>query len=340
MKIIIELPHYNNKEDGGIKRMITLANKLTFELPYHSLECGGIKETELLAKLIGNDVSLRFQRLTNHYPQIENPWSVGFPDNTFPDTDICITYTDTPYIEELVRLPQVKKVFLYALSYGMAIERERKNVLYPGVTVLCTTKKIEDAIIADGGIVNRVGFGLEMNEMFNENKTRERYLSLLYNHIPCKSYELAVRVADILFQRKLINGVITFGRKDGYKNFNHPIGLVNHYSCASREEVREVFNRSKCFLMPSVSEGLSLTPIESTLCGCPAIICDGAINEVFFNNENCIVTEKNNVELMVETVTNTINSFDQLSHKFEYKMREVVKEFTWDKVIENIKKIL
>jgi glycosyltransferase involved in cell wall biosynthesis len=92
--------------------------------------------------------------------------------------------------------------------------------------------------------------------------------------------------------------------------------------------------------MPSISEGLNLTPIESTLCGCPTVLCDGAIDEIFFNNKNCLVVDKNNVGQMEAMVLTVLDSFESHSSKFMKRMRFVIKSYTWNTVIENILKLL
>lgn len=335
MKIAVEIPHYD-PTSGGIQRMI----RLVMELPHYNPTSGGVNESIKLGNKFNPDVVIRFQKLLNFYPQIDNTWSVGLPDNTFPDCDVCITYSDNPYLEDLVNLPQVKKVFLLMLSYGMSIERERKNVLNDKVIVMCSTKKIEKMILAEDVKVHRIGFSVEQDKMYNEKKKRKNYLVIMYHPSKDKKYSTAVEISDYLFSEKLIDGVITFGTELRYNEFIHPKGLVKHYSNANRDEIHDVFNICKCFLMPSISEGLNLTPIESTLCGCPAILCDGAIDEIFFNNKNCFVVSSNDKTMMIEKSKNVILNFDKYSDCFSHNMREVLKDFTWEKVIENLNKLL
>jgi hypothetical protein len=309
---------------------------IVFELPHSKMTSGGIRETLKLCKAI--NASVRFQRLDD-YPDIDIPWTVGSADNTFPPCDVCITYSDNPHTDKLTTLPQVKKVIVMMLSYGMAIQRERRNTKIKGVDVICSSEKIEKAILADGGNVKRVGFCLDMSNMKNEGKERKNYLALLYSPSEGKMYQTGVNIANRLYRNGIIEGVITFGTSSQYEKFEHPIGLVKHYSDANEEQVKEVFNQCKCFLMPSISEGISLTPIESTLCGCPAVIVDGAIGEIFRNEENCYVTEFD-AKKMVNLVTHTISNFENISNKFMDNMKEIVKEYTMDRLVTKLKENL
>lgn len=312
--------------------------KVIVELPYYSVAVGGITESIKLASHLNAEV--RFQRASSEHPKIAQKWSIGLPDFTFPASDVVITYSDNPYIDRLVALPQVKKVLIYMLSFGMAIDRERKNVHTQGVTVMCSTKKIEKAIQAEGVDVHRVGFALDMSTFENYHTKRENYLAIYYSPMQSKRYDLAVKVADYLYKEGLIQGVLGFGAWDGWAKQPKPEALLHQYHNIGKKDVAYLFNSCKCFLMPSTSEGLNLTPIEATLCGCPSVLCDGAIDEIFFDELNCKIAEKLNEAQMIEKVVSIFPYFEEYSKGYEKKMREVVAEFTWDKVINNITQLL
>lgn len=303
---------------------------IIFELPHFSKTSGGIMCTIALAEKM--QAHVRFQHLTE-YPVINTEWTVGEPDLTFPPCDVCITYSDNPKAYKLLQLPQIKRVVILMLSYGMAISREQPNIYLP-ITVLCSSKKIEMDILKDGIKAHRIGINIDMSDMYLEDK-RENLLSILYHSSPSKNYELAVRVADNLYERGLIDGVIVFGMNWG--NAVHPKGLVQYYPNATRSQVREVFNRSKVFLMPSSTEGVSFTPIESTLCGCPAVICDGA--EELFDNETCFKVPCDELVLTSQCEF-AVNNFDKYSEKFRLNMLERTKEHTSENVINNLKKLI
>jgi hypothetical protein len=308
-------------------------NGIVFELPHSISTSGGVRETIKLSEAMG--ASIRFQRLED-YPTTSCDWTVGPPDNTFPSCDVCITYSDNPHAAALLNLPQVKRVYVMMLSYGMSITRERRNVKTKGITVFCSSKKIERAIIEDGGSVKRVGFSLDMDQMKNMKKKRKKYLAILFSPSEGKMYQTAVAVANRLYKNGQIEGVISFGTSRSYENFQHPLGLIKHYADATPEEVAEVFNLCKCYLMPSITEGINLTPIESTLCGCPSIIVDGAIGEIFIDGTNCIVS-KPEVKTLADEVVKVLSNYENLSSKFAFSMEEIVKNHTIESVIKNIR---
>jgi glycosyltransferase involved in cell wall biosynthesis len=299
--------------------------KLIFELPFKSTTCGGVIATQLLAKELGAKVKYQTGRKAPYY---------------YEECDWWITYSDNPHSKELFLTNKIKHVACYFQSYGMSYQNERYNAEHPNILNLCSTKKIEEAIIRDGFECHRIGFGLETKEFYDKGEERKNYLAILYHDMPSKKYDISVRVADLCLSKGIIEGVISFGTSKGYNSVRHPKGLVKHYENASKAQVAEVFNRCKAYLMPSISEGLNLTPIESTLCGCPSIIVDGAINEIFFNTDNCDIAKKNDIFEMEQLISRTIKYYTGFSIWYETKMREQIKDYTWSNVAEKLKAIL
>ena len=311
--------------------------KIVMELPFFSNTCGGVLATIALAKELNAEI--RFQSVQKLYPHsLPVPFTVGKADDTFPACDVCITYSDNPFAKNLLYLPQIKRVAVFMQSYGMSINNERANARDSRFLCLCTTKKIEEAIKRDGGNPINIGFGLDMQEFVDYGNERKNYLAIMYHDMPSKKYDIAVRVADLLYSKGIIEGVISFGMLDNYKKHQHPKGLVAHYGNATKAGVADVFNQCKAYLMPSVSEGLNLTPIESTLCGCPAVIVDGAIYEIFYPYYNCmILREDKYAEMYIRSI---IDNYEIKSYNFKYYMQKTIKGHTWSNVAKKIKEVL
>ena len=313
--------------------------KIIFELPFYSSTCGGVLSTIRLAKEMGADV--RFQRLTDENPNnIGVNFTVGKPE-LFPACDWAISYSDNPHFSKLFTLRRIKRVGIFMQSYGMSITNERHNALNKKALVLCTTKKIEDAIIADGGTVHRIGHGFEMSNFYDMKLDRRNYIAIMYHNMESKRYDTAVKVADMLYDNGVIDAVISFGKSEGYDKHKHPKGLKLHFSNANVQEVSAIFNVCKAYLMPSVSEGLNLTPIEATLCGCPSVICDGAIGDIFINRVNCLISESD-VDSLYKCVQDVVgNDFYNKSFYYKKSMESIITEIgSWSKVADNLRKLL
>ncbi|MDD5649603.1 MAG: glycosyltransferase [Candidatus Nanoarchaeia archaeon] len=352
MTIVVELPVFNN-ESGGIMRQTTLARKFSnlfvVEIPKYVETSGGIQHMKQLSMALSRGLKKKYQvqlRIQTLNPNLDYskvlplPYTVGLPDQTFPASDVVITYSDNPYTEYLTNLPQVKKVLIYMLSYGMCFERERKNVFNPKLTVMSSTLKIKKAIEAEGGKCACVGFGSDSQNYFFRDKAikRQRYASLLYHYAPDKQYALGVEICNDLCNQGLIDGTIVFGTSSGFENAKHPEKLIAKYVDANKDTIREIFNKCSIFIMPSISEGLNLTPIESTLCGCPSVICDGAFDDVFFDKKTCLIAEKKNKQDILRKSKELLNN-TEFATMFQRNIEEVISNYTWEKTIENIERL-
>ena len=116
--------------------------KVIFNLPFYSQTCGGINATIEFAKSLNAEI--RFQSVQRLYPHgLPVPFTVGKADSTFPSCDLCITYSDDPFANQLTNLPRVQRVACYFQSYGMSINNERNNARNKWILNLCSSYKIE-----------------------------------------------------------------------------------------------------------------------------------------------------------------------------------------------------
>ncbi len=318
-KYVFELPH-NNPTSGGVYHTINIARKLNAHVRFNQISHRGSRRGSL-------------------------DMSVGLPDNAFPECDYAITYSDSPLLDALLKLPQVGKVGILMLSYGMAINRERKNVMSHGVTVMTSTFRTQELIMvdrserlfkSDGSIIHHVGFGFNPEPFYPvpTPKPTECYAALYRHPSKDKKYDLARSIALQLCTEGLIDGYITFGPTVVERDGLEP-GCIGHVHNATTDELRELFNACSVFIMPSITEGLNRTPAEATLCGCPSVLCDGAKGELYFPGVNCKWVLK-------DSYAATLNAArDILSNRYEEEWAEDmlhrVKPYTFTSVAEKIK---
>jgi len=329
-EVVIEIPE-NYTGCGGVSRMI----RLVMELPRWAKCSGGIAHTKELADEL--ECHLRIQR--GPVEGLDLPYTIGLPDSTFPRCEWAITYSDNPHIKEFMELKQVKNKAIMMLSYGMCLARETPNVLTPGLKVMCSTTKIKKAIEADGGKAENVGFGFDSSVWYPEEVERQKYALVMYHSSPDKNYQLAVDVAEKLVIKGLVKGIVTFGKSDGWSGAKKPRHHKAHYPDADVATLRKVYSESGIFIMPSKTEGLNLTPIEATLCGCPSIICDGAWDDVYYSGLNCFRADPtfDDVYRQCEGLLQGYNYHQPIFFDF---MKEQMKQHTWEKTAEKVIKCL
>lgn len=342
VKFTIEIPNYQKDTSGGLERSKKLAEYLyTIEIPSYHKYTGGLNDMLHISNRFHNShIRMQRQHTDTDYSKVgfKIPYSVGFPDKTFPKTKFAITYSDTTHLKELIALPQVEKVGIYMLSYGMVIERERPNALNKNVICMASTKRTCDLVNWDGGNCHLVGFGLDVDDIYWEGSgTRNRYITLLAHNNTDKRFDLGMKIATKLVENGFADGIVTFGYINNKLKYPN---ITKHYEKADRTTVRKIFNDSICFIMPSVTEGLNLTPLEATLCKCPAVLCDGALDELYFDDYTCRIAQKDNFEDLYEKAKYIIRNYPEVSETYYNNIKKYVALNTWDRVVNNIKRVM
>ena len=305
MKIVVVIPGYS-ATSGGIKRMLRLVEQLHIR---------------------GYDVGLHVQRDDKQLQNLPIPVTYGVPSVRFQGCDTIISYSDDPYIESYrVLLPNVN-LLVYMLSFGMCLERERK-VLNSGATILCSTEKILNAVTTECFKSYKIGFSLEeqVKNFYIDNPHRG-YATIMYHPAEAKKYDLACDVVDVLDK-----DVIVFGRKP-VGNIRMPKRCRMFFVDVSSEVLRRIFNMSDLYVMPSVTEGLNLTPIEAALCGCTSVYCDGA-NEIYDNIAGCYWSDPD-LDSMLRYC-----QFSEDQFTLSEQAHSVAVRHTWGGVMKNLEAFL
>ena len=262
-----------------------------------------------------------------------------------------VTFSDNPNINELCSKAKEQnlRVIVYQLSYGMAIDRERKVVSHPDVIVCTSTEHIRQKILNDPNvnIKNKQiycishsqeetlkNFFPEDKYYFNINfRDENQYQHLFLNQFnnPNRQFDVALMMhksPDKRFKESFEYcksqdlKIVLFGAR-----LNQDLsGTEQIFFNASAETVRWIFNNSKKFLNASLTEGLNRTGIEAMLCGCKPYIYDGC--EIYQDEQNC----------------KFIKNFEEIHENFELidyiKIKKSLESYTWKNVLKNLGKIL
>lgn len=108
----------------------------------------------------------------------------------------------------------------------------------------------------------------------------------------------------------------------------------------SHDDLPRYLNRLRLLVLPSYSEGLPNIMLEAMACGTPVLATPvGAIPDVIIDGKTGFIMENNSPECIAENVIRALNSPD-LERIAENGRRFVEKNFTFEKVVENWKKVL
>ncbi len=285
MKFLVDIPGYS-RLSGGIQRMVEF-----------------------------NDVLNEYGESTIH-----------LPNDSFPEAfDYIITYSDNPRIDELCSIAEQRKakVIVYQLSYGMAIERERKVVDHPNTIVCCSTRHIQKKIIADtlsNKNTHYIGHSQEstLDKFYPEDAFHEYDVAIMIHKAPDKQFMKAFS-----YCKKQGMRIILFGGRNNTFSFE---GAERVFLNANTERMRWIFSNCKKYLSLSVTEGLNRPGIEAMLCGCKPYIIDGC--EIYQDGVNC---------KRIKKVEEILDNFEIIEYN---SIKEELKKHTWDNVMDRLGKVL
>ena len=302
---VVNIPMYNPMS-GGIKRMLRLLQ----EMYLNDYTCHLHLDKPFL------------DRVT---PKLPFSFSVGSYDNIPEQFAHCISYSDNPNIDKLCN--RFENVLIYQLSYGMAIDRERKVVRHPQTIILCSTEKIKQEVETDTKKqIYVLGFALDdalKNFHYDPDVEKSSDICLLYHKAKFKNSELII---DIATKQNLTISV--FGNCENLKDSR----IHNAYHNPNIETLRHCYQSCKFFVSASEYEGLNMTPLEASLCGTPAIIIDGT-NELYIEKQTALRTD---LQHLSETISIMNKDYLKYYDTFKTNIKKLAKKHTWYKVIQNL----
>jgi glycosyltransferase involved in cell wall biosynthesis len=108
----------------------------------------------------------------------------------------------------------------------------------------------------------------------------------------------------------------------------------------SHDDLPEYLNQLRLLVLPSYTEGLPNIMLEAMACGTPVLATPvGAIPDVIIDGKTGFIMENNSPECIAENVIRALSSPD-LEQIAEDGRRFVEENFTFEKVVENWKKVL
>ncbi|MCI5133600.1 MAG: glycosyltransferase [Candidatus Electrothrix sp. AW2] len=108
----------------------------------------------------------------------------------------------------------------------------------------------------------------------------------------------------------------------------------------SADKARELYSKSKVWIMASRSEGFSLPVLEAMACGCAVVATDcGGPRDIIKDGENGFLVPVGDVNKIVERVKCLLED-NHLRNKFVYRASETVTKFTWQHTADKVESFL
>ena len=188
----------------------------------------------------------------------------------------------------------------------------------------------------EGSVWGVVPNGIDPAEYFPEPSIIRDGIGALYNPHPNKAPENMLAVLRACHERwpEVPQRVFsTEARPDALEH-------VEYTRLPSVDKAREIYNRSKVWLLTSRTEGLPGVVLEAMACGCVVVSTDndGSL-EILRDGENGVIVPRDDVSAQIEAV-GRILADDVLRQRLADGALRTIQDFTWDRAADRMEAFL
>lgn len=157
---------------------------------------------------------------------------------------------------------------------------------------------------------------------------RPLQISMLYNEHPMKGSQHGIAVLAQVRQRIPNLKVVLFGAQ--LPSVSIPEWVRFHENPDREVIVNEIYNGSRIFLSPSITEGFGFTAVEAMCCGCALVVTDnGGSADYAFDGQTALVSKPKDVDTMARHVESLLLD-DELRQRIARQGNACARKFNWD----------
>lgn len=188
----------------------------------------------------------------------------------------------------------------------------------------------------EGSVWGVVPNGIDPNEYFLDPTIPRDGIGALYNPHPNKAPENMLAVLGDCHERWPDVPQRVFSTEARPAGLEH----AEYTRLPSVDAAREIYNRSKVWLLTSRTEGLPGVVLEAMACGCVVVSTDneGSL-EIIRNGENGVIIPRDDVPAQVEAV-GRILADEPLRRELADSARKTARGFTWQRAADRMEAFL
>ena len=188
----------------------------------------------------------------------------------------------------------------------------------------------------DGSVWGVVPNGIDPSEYYPDPSILRDGIGALYNPHPNKAPENMLAVLRDCHERWPEVPQRVFSTEARPPGLEH----VEYTRLPSVDAAREIYNRSKVWLLTSRTEGLPGVVLEAMACGCVVVSTDneGSL-EILRDGENGVIIPCDDNSAQVEAVGRVLAN-EPLRKQLEAGAGKTVREFTWDRAADKMEAFL
>lgn len=107
----------------------------------------------------------------------------------------------------------------------------------------------------------------------------------------------------------------------------------------SDKELAKLYSKADVAVIPSLYESSPLPPLEAMACGTPVVTTRYGTEDYCFNEVNSLVVMPGDPKSLAEAILRVLTDED-LAEKLKINGLKTAKEYTWEKTVEKVEKVL
>ncbi len=190
--------------------------------------------------------------------------------------------------------------------------------------------------LTGGNVWGVVPNGVETSEYFMDPEIPRTGIGALYSRHPNKAPDDLIAVLQEAHRKWPDVPQNVFGTEPCPAGLEH----VNYTQLPPVAEARAIYNRSKVWIVASLTEGLPGVVLEAMSCGCTIVSSDNEGSmEIITNGENGLLVPRRDRPAFVEAIGRCLEN-DDLRSRLTAGASETLKRFTWPAAADSMEEFL
>jgi len=264
-----------------------------------------------------------------------------------PDADVTIG-TWWEVIEWISKFPDSKGIkvdFVQGHDATNSGEKERIVATYKLPMLKIAVSPWLKRVLRDKYSVNNVivvpnGIDRKQFDSQPRDKNINPTVGFVFSNHPIKDMHTALKALMIVQKNLPSLKVIAFGSY--WPDFDKHIFRNFQYHCRPpQHKIAEIYRKTDCWFLSSISEGLPMPLLEAIACRCPIVSTDyGGANDVIDNGVNGYIVPVREPDMLANAISKVLSLSENDWRRMSEVSYQISKKFDWDKSAAILEKAL
>lgn len=351
MTINFILPFAGNKPIGGFKIVYEYANRLAGRghcvnliHPSYTFKESAFNNAKYLIRYYQRKIDKSYDPGSwfKLDPKVNSLWVRKIDNDNIPDADILIAtaWRTADCSEKLDKSKGEKYYFIqhYETWNGNAEDVNKTwKMPFKKIVIADWLKNIAESMGEKAYYVPNAFDFSEFGMDIRPEERKDRKVMMLYNDLEFKGSIYGLTAFRKLKKEFNDLEVSLFGVPD------RPADLpdwIEYHQTPERNLLRRLYNEASVFISPSLAEGFPLPPAEAMMCGAALACTDiGGHREYAIDDKTALLFKPKDSDAIIAVLEKLLTD-RELRIRLAYSGNDYIKQFTWDRSVNDFEKIL